>query len=341
MIWQVIEYQDAAGKMLVARVPPNGTAELTTGSQLIVQEGQVATFYHDGRAADMFQAGRYTLATQNLPVLSKFLNLVAFGRSPFRSYVYFVALKTFINMRWGTASPILFEDKKYREIRLRGYGSFSLRVVDPALFLQTLVGTQGCETTDAVQQYLRRIIVSRLVQILPQVLTTIAALAQYYEEIAARTKTAVRDDFNQYGLELVDLLVEAIMPTERVERGLDEAAAVRAVGSDEVAHYERLARADALKTAATAGGGAAGDILTGALGLAAGVQMVREMVPATGAAGTATAPMTAASTTSGGPTKTSMEQIEAALVKLKEWADKGLIKPDEFEEKRKQLLGQI
>ena len=85
MIWNIIEYQDAGGQTLVARVPQNGTAELTTGSQLIVQEGQVATFFHDGRPADMFRAGRYSLTTQNLPLLGKVLNLVSFGRSPLRS----------------------------------------------------------------------------------------------------------------------------------------------------------------------------------------------------------------------------------------------------------------
>jgi membrane protease subunit (stomatin/prohibitin family) len=98
MAWKVVQFQDPSGEIIVARMPEEGTAELTTGSQLIVQEGQVGMFFHDGKPADAFRAGRYNLTTQNLPVLGKALNLLALGPSPFRSYVYFVAVTA--NSAW-------------------------------------------------------------------------------------------------------------------------------------------------------------------------------------------------------------------------------------------------
>jgi membrane protease subunit (stomatin/prohibitin family) len=328
MPWRVVEFQDQVGEIMVARVPQEGTAELNSGSQLIVQDGQIAAFFHDGRPADVFRAGRYNLSTQNLPVLSKFLNLVTLSRSPFRSYVYFVALKTFTNLGWGTATPILFRDSEFRVINLRANGAFAVRVRNPKLFLTTLIGTQGAETTYALQEYLRKIIVSRLAETLPAVLTTIVDLPQHYSDIAVRVKKAVHDDFEQYGLELVDLLIEAITLPEEVQQAINRAAGTRAVGNDEIDRYERLARSDALRDGAKHPSGA-NDGLAAGLGIGAGVQLARDMFsqsapPAAVAAG-----------------KPTMDDIRAKLRELKSLIDEDLITKEDFEMQKQRLLGQL
>jgi membrane protease subunit (stomatin/prohibitin family) len=327
MAWKVIQFQDPTGEVLVARIPPADTAELTSGSQLIVQEGQIGVFYHDGRSADAFRAGRYDLTTQNLPALSKLLNIVSLGASPFRSYVYFVALKTFADMGWGTASPILFRDTEFRMVNLRAHGAFAIRVRDAAVFLHTVVGTRGIETTAGVEDYLRKIVVSRLAQTLPDVLTTVLELPRHYQDIAVRVKQAVHDDFAQYGLELVDLLIEAITLPPEVQEAINRAAGSRAVGLDELDRYERTARSDALRDSARQPGGIAASGLTAGLGVGAGMQMARE---AAGQAPTPAAPAT--------PT---VEQIRAKLKELKGLVDDGLITPEDFEGQKKRLLGQI
>ena len=245
MPWKVIEFQDPAGDVMVARVPQEGTAELITGSQLIVQDGQVAAFFHDGKPTDSFRAGRYPLSTQNLPVLGKILNIGSLGKSPFRSYVYYIALKTFTDMGWGTSAPILFRDTEFKIVNLRAFGSFAVRIGDARTFLHTLIGSQSVGTTDAVEDYLRKIIVSKFAQTLPTVLTTVIDLPVKYEELGVKVKQAVRDQFEQYGIELVDLIVESVTVPKDVQDAINQAAGTRAVVVDGESQTDSGATLDA------------------------------------------------------------------------------------------------
>ncbi len=322
MPWKVIEFQDPTGEVMVARVPPEGTAELVSGSQLVVQDGQIAAFFHDGKPTDGFRAGRFTLSTQNLPVLSKLLRLATLSRSPFRSCVYFVALKTFTNLGWGTPTPILFRDSEFRMVNLRAHGAFAVRVANPKVFLHTVVGTQGVQTTFELQDYLRKILVARFAKVLPELLSSVLDLPQFYEEIASRVKRAVFEDFQQYGVELVDLLIEAITLPPDVQDAINRATGVRAVGQDEVGHYERVRRADAVSDAAkTPGSDVAGGLAAG-LGLGAGMQVAGQMAGPSG----------------GAP---SVEEVKARLRELKGLVDEGLITQEDFEAKKKDLLARL
>lgn len=277
MLLSVIEFQDPTGEIIVARIPQEGTGEFNTGSQLIVQDGQVAVFFKDGRPADGFRAGRYTLETKNIPVLSKILNLAVYtGKSPFRAYVYFVQLKTFTGLGWGTPQPILFRDATFKAVHLRANGSFSIRVQDPSVFLRTLVGSQGKETTYAIEDWLRRFIASRFASTLPKIMETVLDLPVKYDEIALQLKKAVHDDLQQYGFELVDLLVEGITVPEEVQKMIDRAAGSRAYDDSEVAKARDLAMADALRDSAKQPGGAGTGMMEG-LGIGAGLGMAQHL----------------------------------------------------------------
>ncbi|MBN1359210.1 MAG: SPFH domain-containing protein [Sedimentisphaerales bacterium] len=337
MPWKVVEYQNATGDEIVARVPPNGTMDLVSGSQLIVQEGQYATFFHDGKPADGFRAGRYSLSTQNLPILGQLLKIATLGRSPFRSYVYFVALKTFTDLGWGTPQPVLFRDKEFRNVNLRAHGSFAVRVSNPKILMRTLVGTQGVETTYAVEEYFRKIIVSRFTQSVPEVLTTIVDLPQHYSELASRVRKKTHDDFDQYGLELVDLLIESITLPPEVQQAIDRAAGARAVGEDELGRYERVARADALRDASKQPGGAA-DGLTAGLGIGAGLGMAKEMMQDLGPQ---QAQRPAQQPASAQPAGGGVEAVRAKLRDLKGLLDDGLITQEDFDAQKKRLLEKL
>ena len=278
MPWKVIEFQDPTGEIMVARVPGEGTGEFVSGTQLIVQEGQIAAFFHDGKPTDGFRAGRYNLTTQNLPILGKLLKLATLGGSPFRSYVYFVALKTFTNLGWGTPTPVLFRDTEFRMLTLRAHGTFAIRISDPKVFLHTIVGTKGIQTTFDLQDYLRSIIVSKLAQIVAEVMKSVVDLPRHYEQISTRVKQAVRDDFGQYGLELVDLMIEAITPSQRVTDTVDQGAGARSVTDEEARRAESMARAEALRGAAGSPAGAVAQGLAAGVGAGAGLGMARDML---------------------------------------------------------------
>ena len=331
MALSVIEFDDPTGEIIVARVPHDGTAEFVMGSQLVVKDGQAAVFYRDGRPTDAFRAGRHSLNTKNLPVISKLLKLSTFGfKTPFRAYVYFIHLKTFINLGWGTATPIMFRDSEFKAVHLRANGSFSLRISSPSTFLRTIIGSRGMETTHAIEEFIRRIIVSRFANLLPTILKTVLDLPVHYQEIEVGMKKAVHDDLAQYGLELVDLVVEAITVPPEVQKMIDRAAGSRAVDKTELDRYERVIRSDALKDASQQAGGSVAEGLTTGLGLGAGMSVARDMMAQTGGGGGG-----------GGGGKLSMDEVRVKLKELKTLTDEGLISQQDFDEQKKRLLSQI
>ncbi len=332
MALSVIEFTDDSGDIMVARVPQQGTGEFKLGSQLVVQESQVAAFFRDGRRLDVFKAGRHTLTTANLPLLGGLISLPFGGTSPSRAFVCFVATKTFVNLGWGTPTPVMFRDAEFRMVSLRAHGSYSIRVRDPNVFLDTIVGTRGVETTFALEDFFRTVIVSRLNEEIASRMKSILDLAGTYGAIALGVKQAVRDDFGQYGVELVDLLVEAITVPPDVQKMLDRATGVAAQDTDK---YRAIAAADALRDAAQNTGGAGVGVGAG-LGLGAGVALGQELVGQMRAS--ATAPT---SGPVGAAPRLSAEEIDAKLHRLKKWKDDGLITDADFEEQKRRLLASL
>lgn len=321
-ILDIIEFMDPSGEIIVARMPMDGSGEFRLGSQLVVQEGQSAIFYKDGRVLDLFAPGRHTLDTNNLPLLGGLIGLPFGGRSPFKCYVYFVANKTFINQGWGTPSPVLFRDSEFRMVNLRAHGNYSIRVTNPMLFCQTLVGTKGMETTFAIQEFFRSIIVSRLNEVLGQCMQSVLDLAAKYSTIGLNVKNAVKSDFAQYGIELVDLIVEAITVPPEVQAMLNRATSVAAQDSSK---YHQIAVSDAL-VGASRNPGAAGE----GLGLGLGLGLAKQMAEAA-------APQAAPAQ----PAKLTLEEVRAKLKTLNVLKEDGLISEADLEAQKQHLLSQI
>jgi len=275
---EVIEWFDESGEQIAHRYPEQGSAEIKFGAQLVVRENQAAIFFRDGKGLDVLGPGRHTLTTQNLPILTKVLALPWGFKSPFRVEIVFVNLKIFTHMRWGTKDPVAFKDSELGLIRLRAFGTFTMQVTQPLLFINTLVGTQGSFGSTHIEDYLREIIVSRLNDFLGEMVDSLLNLPKYYYEMGVAVKTRLTTDFRKYGMELVDFFINRITPPENVQKMMDERAGMQAVG--DLDKFFKFKAAKAMGDAATGGGsgllgGGGGDAAAGmGLGVGAGMGMM-------------------------------------------------------------------
>jgi len=268
VLMEVIEWMDMTGKDMINRFPERGSADIKLGAQLIVRESQSAVFFRSGRAYDVVGPGRHTLASLNIPLLTRALSLPWNFKSPFRCEVYFINHKVFTNLKWGTKDPVAFRDKELGLVRLRGYGTYTFRVTQPLLFINTLVGRESRFSTDDIGDYLRDVIVARINDLFGEKLETIFDLPAQFDELGNDIKLRISNDFSKYGLELIDFFVTSITPPDEVQKMIDEKSSMKAVGDlDKFLKYS-LAKA-------MGSGGDSAQTGTG-LGMGAGIGM---MVP--------------------------------------------------------------
>ncbi|MBN1233340.1 MAG: SPFH domain-containing protein [Candidatus Coatesbacteria bacterium] len=266
-LMEIIEYHDPTGDEIVHKIPEYGSAETKIGSQLIVLESQSAVFFRDGKALDTFGAGRHTLTTTNLPLIAGLIGKAFDGRSPFRTEVFFVNQKVFTDLKWGTKEPILYRDAEFKMIRLRAFGSFSIRVIDPFLFINKMVGTMSSFTKEDIESFLKGIILARLTDFLGENLKSILDLGQYFDEIGVGVKSRVIDDFGKYGLEAPDFLIQSISVPEEVQKMIDARSSMSALGN--MNEFMQFQAAKSMEEAAKNQSGGAGM----GMGMGAGIGM--------------------------------------------------------------------
>lgn len=267
-IIDVVEAPNQGPNEVVVRVPQYGSGDFRLGSQVIVRESQRAVFYRDGKSLDLFDPGRHTITTANLPILSGLLRLGTGGNNIFTAEVYFVNMREFTDLKWGTPQPISLRDSDLGLVRLRAFGQYTMQVGDPKRFVDQIVGTQGLYETPQIEDYLRGVVISRLTDVLGTNMTSIFDLPQLYDEIGAAARAAVQDDFLALGIALKQFMIVSINPTEETAKAIDERASMGAIGDMDA--YMKFKAAQALQDAAQSGGG--GGTAEG-LGLGAGIGM--------------------------------------------------------------------
>ncbi len=291
---EILEWFDQTGDEIVHRIPPEGSADIKMGAQLVVRDNQMAVFFKDGKGLDVFGGGRHTLTTKNLPILTKILSLPWGFKSPFRAEVYFTNMKTFLNSKWGTKDPVAFKDSKLGLVRLRAFGVYTFKIVEPVLFINTVVGTQGVYTSQMIGDYLRDITVARINDLFGEKLDTIFELPQYYDELAIEIKERLVNDFSKYGMELIDFFINSITPPPEVQKMIDERSGLEAVGN--LDEFFKFKAAKAMGDAASgSGAGGAGSAAAGGMGIGVGAGLGM-MIPGmlaqkVGGGGTATKEM--------------------------------------------------
>jgi membrane protease subunit (stomatin/prohibitin family) len=248
-----LEWFDETGQELVHRLPEDGSGDIKYGAQLTIRESQAGVFYYKGKAVGAFGPGRHTLKTGNIPLLTKIASIPWGMKSPLRAEMYFVNLKIFTNLKWGTRDPVAFKDSELGLIRLRAFGVFNLQVVQPVLFINRLVGTQGMYTTNDIEEYLNRVIVSRYNDYMGETIDSILTLPSQYDELSKGLAKRLHEDFSHFGINLTHLYINAITPPAEVQQAIDDRSRMGVF--DDMNKLMQMKAAMAMEKASDAEGG--------------------------------------------------------------------------------------
>ncbi len=252
-----IEWTDDSKNTIVYKYPMDGR-QIMMGSKLTVRESQKAVFVNKGKLADVFEPGLHTLTTSNLPYLTKLLNWAHGFNSPFYSDVYYVNTKQFTNIKWGTSNPITMRDKDFGTIRIKSYGTYAFRVVDPVVFLKELFGTNSTFKTEDITSYLKSMLVASISDTIAESKISALDLTCNLLEFNKVAQGMVNEHFAKLGLELTNLVIENISFPEEVEKAIDTRSSMGVMGDMDT--YVKYQAANAMREGASNpnGGGMAG-----------------------------------------------------------------------------------
>lgn len=281
----IIEWVDDSRHTLAWRFPRYNN-EIKNGAQLIVRPGQMAVFVHRGELADTFGPGHYTLKTDNLPILSTLAGWKYGFDSPFKAEVYFVSTRQITDMKWGTPNPIMLRDADFGPIRLRAFGTYAIKAVDPKALLKELIGTDSNFEVDEVTELLRSVIATAFAELIASSQISALDLAANYRNLSDQLrKLAIERVDDEYGLDIPQLFIVNVSFPEEVEKALDTRTSMGVVGDMEKFQAFQMGKAMTIAAENPAGGGAAAGI-----GMGMGFGMANRMATGPAFGGGAVAP---------------------------------------------------
>ncbi|UYV37798.1 SPFH domain-containing protein [Rhodobacteraceae bacterium D3-12] len=257
--------------------------EIKYGAKLTVREGQAAVFVHEGQLADVFTPGLYMLETNNMPIMTTLQHWDHGFQSPFKSEVYYVNTTRFSDLKWGTKNPIIARDPEFGPVRLRAYGTYTIKVSDPAKFLLEIVGTDGEFTMDEISYQIRNIIVQEFSRTVSRSGIPVLDMAANTRELGQLVAKDIAPTLAEYGLEMPELYIENISLPEAVEAVMDKRTSMGVIG--DLSNYMQFQAAESL---GRDGAGAAA-MQTG-MGAGLGLQMAQNIGPWGARPATAQAP---------------------------------------------------
>lgn len=283
---EIIQWNDDSRDTLSWRFPDEDK-EIKRGAQLIVRESQVAQFVYLGQFGDTFGPGKHTLVTENIPILSTLKGWKYGFESPFKADVYFVVTRLFTGNKWGTANPVMMRDKDFGIVRVRAYGTFDFRIVNPPLFLKEVAGTDNHFRLDEFADTMR----SRVVSVFSDALATagvpVLDVATRYQELGEALLPLINPAMtSKYGLEIPSFILENVSVPPEVEQAIDKRSSMAAIGN--LNDYVKFQMAESMTKGE--GGNLAGSAAQLGAGLAMGQQIAQALAAGQGAPPAATAP---------------------------------------------------
>lgn len=260
--------------------------DLSTATQLIVSEGQVAILLKGGRLFDMFGPGRHTLSTENLPLLSGFMKLPFGGRTPFTAEIYYINTTAKLDLQWGTSDPIPVVDPTYHiRLRMRAFGSVGLKISDYAVFLRELIGTMNASEVisyDKTLDFFKGFLVTKVKSVIAQVIieekVSALEISARLNDLSNKVALMLEPDFDMFGMKLINFYIKSInFPDEdfdKVNAILENKAEFDIMGDS---RYATKRAFDVYEGVANNESGVAGVFAAGGMGVASGMAMYNGM----------------------------------------------------------------
>src|SRR5271169_728717 len=270
----VIEWVEPEEGILAYRYPMQDR-EIQNGGKLTVRDSQAALFVNEGKVADVFKPGLYTLTTQTLPILTYLKNWDKEFKSPFKSDVYFFSARTQTDQHWGTQNPITIRDKEFGAIRLRGFGIYSYHLNDAKSFYSKISGTRDVYRVADLEGQLRNTIIAKMTDAFAASQVPFLDMAANQGAQEEKISEQLKPSFADYGLVLDSFIVEILSLPDELQKILDQRISMNVIG--DLGRYTQYQVAQSIPIAAGNEGG--GGVGVGA-GLGAGVAMGQAMMDA-------------------------------------------------------------
>nr|WP_202797417.1 SPFH domain-containing protein [Chthoniobacter flavus] len=228
---EIIEWTDDSRDTLSYRWPDEDK-NIKNGAQLIVRESQTVQFVYVGQFGDTFGPGKYTLTTDNIPVLTKLQGWKYGFGSPFKADVYYLNTRLFTGNKWGTSNPVMMRDADFGIVRARAFGTYDFHITDPKLFLKEVAGSDQHFRLDEFADTMRSRIVSLFSEALAQAKIPVLDVAARYQEVGAALLPLINPVVtSKYGLEMTTFVLENVSLPPEVEQAIDKRSSMAAVGT--------------------------------------------------------------------------------------------------------------
>ena len=333
----IIEWMEAGDGTLAWRYPMEDR-EIQNGGSLTVRESQMAVFVNEGKIADVFGPGRYTLNTATLPILTYLKNWDKLFKSPFKSDLYFFSTRQQVDQRWGTTQPVTIRDKDFGAVRLRAFGNYSYRIADPKLFHTEISGTRDTYTVADLDGQLRGLMLQHISDAVASSGVAFLDLAANQIEFAKALMEATQPSFAALGLKLESVTMQNVSLPEELQKILDQKIGMGMVGGD-MGKFMQYQTAQAIPKFAEGAAGGGGGVVGDAMGLGAGVALGQVMAQQLSQGLQQPAPNAAPAAAAAAGVKP--EDVMATLEKLGELKTKGILTQDEFDAKKAELLKKL
>jgi len=309
---------------------PDKDANIKYGANLTVRESQMAMFLDEGQMADVFEPGRYELITDNIPLLTTMRSWKMGFKSPFKADVYFISTRTFTGLKWGTPNPIILRDPEFKQVRVKAFGTYFIRVKDPELFFKEYAGTKTEIKIHEIEATLRDIVSPMFGEAVAESGVSVLDMVANLTELGDKVTPILQKELDRFGIELVKFQITSTSLPKEVEEFYDKMTNMNMV--DDMNKFQKFQQANAIEKAAENPGGGAGE----GIGMGMGFGMANMMMnnqqqqnqnPAT-------------PNTNDGKAQT-REEIMSTLKELGTLKESGILTEAEFDAKKKELLSRL